>query len=71
LILVDSSVWVDYFRGVSTAQTKALDRMLGYESLVIGDLMLAELLQGFSSDRDFDAFAGHLGLRVVLKGVDC
>jgi len=55
LILVDSSVWIDYFRGAVTAQTEKLDQLLGYELLGIGDLMLTEVLQGFSRERDFNA----------------
>jgi hypothetical protein len=47
VILVDSSVWVDYFRGVATPQTEGLERLLGQEPLGIGDLMLAEVPQGF------------------------
>ncbi len=130
MILVDSSVWIDYFRGVNNARTGKLDRLLGQEPLAIGDLILTEVLQGFSdpkafhevrrlltsltvielggqkiaiqaarnfralrrlgvtvrktihtiiatqciasrydllhNDRDFDAFADHLGLRVVI-----
>jgi hypothetical protein len=53
LILVDSSVWVDYFRGAITAQTELLDRLLGHEPLAIGDLILAEVLPGFDDERDF------------------
>lgn len=53
MILVDSSVWVDYFRGAITTQTDKLDRLLGREPLAIGDLILAEVLQGFDSERDF------------------
>jgi len=54
VILVDSSVWIDYFRGVITPQTDALDRLLGVEPLAIGDLMLAEVLEGFRDERDFN-----------------
>jgi predicted nucleic acid-binding protein len=54
LILVDSSVWIDYFRGTITAQTETLDKLLGRESLVIGDLILAEVLQGFTNEREFN-----------------
>ena len=46
MILVDSSVWIDYFRGVSSPQTDRLDALLGREPVAIGDLMLAEVLQG-------------------------
>jgi predicted nucleic acid-binding protein len=53
LILVDSSVWIDYFQGASTPQTEVLDRLLGVEEVAIGDLILAEVLQGFVHERDF------------------
>ncbi len=54
MILVDSSVWIDYFRGLDTPQVERLDAALGAEPVAIGDLMLAEVLQGFTDDRDFD-----------------
>jgi predicted nucleic acid-binding protein len=53
LILVDTSVWVDYFRGVATPTTDQLDAWLGTEDLLVGDIILTELLQGFTSDRAF------------------
>ena len=54
MILVDSSVWIDFFRGTITPQTERLDDLLGSEPLVVGDLILAEVLQGFGSERDFN-----------------
>jgi predicted nucleic acid-binding protein len=53
MILVDSSVWIDYFRGISSPQTDRLDSLLGMELVAVGDIILAEVLQGFDSDRDF------------------
>ena len=60
MILVDSSVWTDYFRGTVTPQADKLDTLLGNEPLLIGDIILAEVLQGFTSDRDF-----RLALRLM------
>jgi predicted nucleic acid-binding protein len=54
LILVDSSVWIDYFQGAITAQTEKLDQLLGNQPLAIGDLILTEVLQGFANERDFN-----------------
>lgn len=54
MILVDSSVWIDYFQGMATPQSDRLDALLGSEPLAIGDIVLAEVLQGFVSERDFD-----------------
>jgi predicted nucleic acid-binding protein len=70
LILVDSSVWIDYFRGVDTAQVERLDAALGSEPVAIGDLMLAEVLQGFVSERDFNRALNLLGAldRIDIAG---
>ncbi len=54
MILVDSSVWIDYFRGTATPQAERLDSLLGVEPIATGDLILTEVLQGFVSDRDFN-----------------
>ena len=53
MILVDSSVWIDFFNGTENAETDKLNEVLGLEEVVIGDLILAEVLQGFRSDKDF------------------
>lgn len=52
MLLVDSSVWVDYFNGRITKETDRLDALLGTEPVAIGDLILAEVLQGFRNDSD-------------------
>jgi predicted nucleic acid-binding protein len=53
MIVVDSSVWIDYFTGNDTSETDHLDSLLGQELIAIGDLVLAEVLQGFRADKDF------------------
>ncbi len=55
MILVDSSVWIDFFNGTACAETDKLNEILGLEEVVIGDLILAEVLQGFRSDTDYKA----------------
>lgn len=54
MILVDSSVWIDYFRGVATPQSDRLDALLGVEPVAVGDVILTEVLQGFTSERAFE-----------------
>jgi len=54
VIVVDSSVWVDYFNGQETRATSYLDSILGVEPVAIGDLILTEVLQGFRDDGDFE-----------------
>ena len=53
MIFVDSSVWIDYFNGRSSHQVELLHELLGREPLVIGDIVLAEVLQGIRHDRDY------------------
>jgi predicted nucleic acid-binding protein len=53
VILVDSSVWIDFFRNIDSAQAEWLDHHLGDEAVLIGDLILAEVLRGFKEDRGF------------------
>jgi len=52
MILVDASVWIDYFSGTDTGQTERLDRFLGRRLIATGDLILTEVLQGFRQDSD-------------------
>ncbi len=54
MILVDSSVWIDYFQGAQTPQTEKLDGFLSSEPIAVGDLILTEVLQGFGSEQDFN-----------------
>jgi predicted nucleic acid-binding protein len=69
VILVDSSVWIDYFRGTATPQANRLDGLLGSEPLAIGDLILTEVLQGFATEREFnDARKMLLALDMVTLG---
>ena len=51
MIVVDSSVWIDFFRGLSTAATDRLETVLLRERLAVGDLILMEVLQGFDTAR--------------------
>lgn len=79
MIIVDTSVWIDYFNGYDTPETAALDLALGEESVAIGDLILVEILQGFRSDQDYRTAKKHLatlqqfemlGLDMAIKAAD-
>ncbi len=78
-LLVDSSVWIDYFNGDITPQTNILDRSLGQIEIVVGDLILAEVLQGFRLQKDFYAARDALlkfpileivGVQIALKSAN-
>lgn len=79
MILVDSSVWIDYFNGKRTQQSEWLHSALGNEFIVMGDLILAEVLQGFKKDSDFNKvkemflnfpFMEMLGLDLAVKSAE-
>ena len=61
MILVDSSVWIDYLRGRRTPQAEKLDALLGSTPLAIGDLILTEVPQGCPTQRQFDQVRELLG----------
>lgn len=54
MILVDSSVWIDFFRGNDTPQVERLDALFAQERIAVGDLIMTEVLQGFRSERNFN-----------------
>ena len=53
MILVDSSVWIDYFRSADTPQVALLDSYFGSTRIAVGDLIAAEVLQGVRDEREF------------------
>ncbi len=71
MILVDSSVWIDYFGGKATAQTDLLEGLLDSQVLAIGDLNFIEVLQGCRLDKDFSEVRRLLGrLELIVLGGD-
>jgi predicted nucleic acid-binding protein len=55
VVVADTSVWIDYVHGLETPYTNALDYELMRNQIITGDLLMAEFLQGFRSDNDFEA----------------
>jgi predicted nucleic acid-binding protein len=67
--IVDTTVWVDYFRGVDTLQTSWLDRSLGTEAIALTDVILCEILQGVRDERTLLKLQQDLAaFPVVLNG---
>ncbi len=65
MIMVDTSVWIDYFNGKIIPQTNKLEELLAIEIVVLGDIILAETLQGFREDSHF------IRAKMVLDDLDC
>jgi predicted nucleic acid-binding protein len=68
MLLVDSSVWIDYFNGISSLETDYLDQVLGSSDILVGDLILAEVLQGFRQEKSF-TLARHALLKFPVKSM--
>jgi len=53
VIIADTSVWIDYFGGIDSAEANALDSTLENGTVAIGDIIFLEILQGFRNDKDY------------------
>jgi predicted nucleic acid-binding protein len=51
LIVVDSSVWIDFLNGRNASHVSVLRAALGKDEIIVGDLMLCEVLQGLDGER--------------------
>lgn len=70
MLVVDTTVWIDYFNGLENPQTDYLDNMLDKTPILIGDLILAEVLQGFHRDPDFEKARRRLGKFLQVEMVN-
>ncbi len=51
MIVVDSSVWIDFLKGRNAPHVRRLRAVLGTDEVIVGDLMLCEVVQGLDSER--------------------
>ena len=54
MIIVDSTVWVDYINGKSNEETRLLEARIGQEDIGLTDLIFCEVLQGIRAEREFE-----------------
>lgn len=69
MILVDSSVWIDFFRGLRTPWTLPLLRMAGHRSLLLGDLILFEVMRGVRNDHERSLVTDRMELLPIVPMV--
>jgi predicted nucleic acid-binding protein len=53
MVIVDTTVWIDYLRGIENAQTRWLDLSLDSQRLGLTNLILCEVLQGIPNQGTF------------------
>jgi predicted nucleic acid-binding protein len=70
MLIVDSTVWIDYFNGLENPQTDYLDQMVDRTPILVGDLILAEVLQGFRDDSDFEEARRALSKYIQVEMVN-
>jgi predicted nucleic acid-binding protein len=51
--IIDTTVWIDFFRNSKTEQTDLLEVVVRRGEAALGDVILSEILQGIDSDREF------------------
>lgn len=61
MILVDTSIWIDFFNGKITTETNLLDNALAEGNVIIGDLITLEILQGIRNDHEYNKTKKALG----------
>ena len=60
MIVVDTTVWADWFNGTESLEVRRLDRALDRQDAGLVPVILTEVLQGFRSERDFQRARAHL-----------
>ncbi len=70
MIVVDSTVWIDFFNGRSTKKSIILEKVMQYDRIVLLDLIKIELLQGTKTDTDFDKINQALSLLQLENSLD-
>jgi predicted nucleic acid-binding protein len=68
VIVVDSSVWIDFLNGRNAPHVRRLRAALGTHEIVVGDLMLCEILQGLQSERaarEVETFLRRFDIRAM------
>lgn len=78
-VLVDSSVWIDFFNGNLTANVTKLQELIEQENILVGDFIWLEVLQGFRDDKEFEIAKSTLeiyqacdllGDKIAIKAVE-
>lgn len=70
-VLVDTSVWVDYLRGITSIIAEKVDRLLSDAEVCVPKIVLAELLQGAKSDREIEAVKDFMeAFTIIDQGPD-
>lgn len=62
MIIVDSSVWIDYLNDSNTHQTIVLAQLVAEDRVLMGDLILMEILRGFRPDGEFASVSKRLAV---------
>lgn len=67
MILVDTSVWIDFFKGAGTSQVRLLEKhILDNADIAICGIILTEILQGIRDDKQYRRVKRYLKPLILL-----
>lgn len=70
MILIDSSVWIDWLRGSDTDAVRFVQARQDVEELALTQMIYLEVLQGASTDRQYEAIKRVLSKQTMLEPLD-
>ena len=70
MLLVDSSVWIDWLRGAATDAVRFVQVREPFEEIALTQMIYLEVLQGVNSDRQFSECQRVLGAQTMLQPLD-
>ena len=70
MLLVDSSVWIDWLRGAATGAVRFVQAREPFEEIALTQMIYLEVLQGVSSDRQYEDCQRVLGAQTMLQPLD-
>jgi predicted nucleic acid-binding protein len=60
-ILIDTSVWIDYFKNRSSRLSEKVDEILTFSSVFVPKVVIAELMQGAKTENEISVIEEFIG----------
>ncbi|XOV90857.1 MAG: PIN domain nuclease [Bacteroidota bacterium] len=69
-MVVDTSVWINYFNGINSPKTDLLHNALDQYGIIVGDIILLEILQGIRDDKQFRLTKSLLEATILVQMIN-
>ena len=67
MVLIDSTVWIDFFNGIKNQQTDSMSDLLENNLIYLADIVILEVLQGIRDDKLFEEIKILFGNCIILN----